>query len=121
MLQHKQRAFISFDGQCSFRCKHCYTYSMELGPKRSIEEILDDINEEEFDIIYVSQKNENFVNPNKGITLCEKAYERYHKDIIIITRNVFDDSDIYRLSKLYNQMKSENRNSRAGGAQMRER
>lgn len=111
MLQHKHRTFISFDGACPFRCKHCYTYSINNNEQqRSIEEILDDIENEEFDIIYISQKNENFSNPNKGIELCEKAYERYHKDIIIITRSVFDDSQMNRLYVLHNQMKKERRN-----------
>ena len=110
MMLHKDRTFISFDGNCTFGCKHCYTFSLSQENKkiRTIKEILDDVKEQQFDIIYVSQKNENFSDANAGLHLCEMAYERYNTDILIITRNILDDSALLRLYHLSEKMKKNN-------------
>lgn len=101
---HKERAFISYDGKCPFRCKHCYTVSLDSNPNRTVDEILNDIKFEKFDIIYVSQKNENFVNPSDGLLLCEKAFDYYNTNLVIITRNVFDEECLNRLFNLHTKM-----------------
>ena len=59
-MVHKDRVLISYDGECPFRCKHCYTFSLDKKKERTVDEILFDIKNEKFDIIYVSQKNEFF-------------------------------------------------------------
>lgn len=104
-MLHKNRVLISYDGKCPFRCKHCYTFSLDCKENRTIEEILSDIKHEKFDIVYVSQKNENFVNQNDGILLCEKTFECYNTDIVMITRNVLDDIYLKRLHDLSERMK----------------
>ena len=107
-MKTNKRVLVSFDGECPYRCKHCYTYELEqLSINRSIKEIVDSIREKEFDIIYVSQKKENFVNPNEGLELCEALFTEYHTDIVAITRNVFNKQQIERLKKLNHLMKDE--------------
>ena len=102
-----KRVLVSFDGACPFYCKHCYTYGLEQGlNNRSIEEIIKSIEKKDFDIIYVSQKKENFANPDEGILLCELLYNRYHTDIMAITRNVFDEKQINRLRDLDQKMRN---------------
>lgn len=106
----KKRVLVSFDGECPYYCKHCYTYGLKKSVRnRTISEIVDSVKEEEFDIIYVSQRRENFVVPEEGLELCEALFERYHKDLIAITRNVFDTMQIERLSRLNQKMLSEGR------------
>jgi DNA repair photolyase len=67
-------------------------------------EIVNSIKKKDFDIIYVSQKNDNFSNPDRGIELCEKLFVEHNSNIFGITRNVFDDNQLRRLSKLNNNM-----------------
>lgn len=101
----KKRVLVSFDGECPYYCKHCYTYGLEQRKhSRSIMEIVDSIKGKDFDIIYVSQRRENFIVPDEGIGLCEALFDRYHKDMIAITRNVFDTNQIERLSQLNRKM-----------------
>ncbi|MCQ2462865.1 MAG: radical SAM protein [Clostridia bacterium] len=102
----EKRTFISFDEPCYYQCKHCYTYGIKRDKYRTIDEIIDDISNEAFDIIYVSQKNDNFSDPDKGLTLCYKAFERYESHLFIITRNVFNSNQIKNLCELKKKMNS---------------
>lgn len=100
----ENRVFVSFDEPCHFQCKHCYTYAIKRNQIRSMEEIVNSISEKEFDIIYVSQKTDNFSNPNRGLELCEKLFSKYKKDLFVITRSVFDDKEIDRMRTLKESM-----------------
>lgn len=100
----KKRAFVSFDELCPYQCKHCYTYGIHRKNNRTVDEIVDSISAEEFDIIYVSQKTDNFSNPARGIDLCERLFSRYQKDLFIITRNAFAEDDLSALLKLKQRM-----------------
>lgn len=106
-MNYNDRVLVSFDGLCEYACKHCYTQDMDQKlPKRTVDEIVDSIKEESFDIIYVSQKKENFIDPDEGLDLCEKLYERYQCSIMAITRNVFQPHQLERLVTLHNKMKN---------------
>ena len=102
------RALISFDDICPYQCKHCYTLDIPRKPvNRSMEEIVDSISTCKFDIVYISQRRENFVDPNVGIELCEMVFKRYKCNIFIITRNVFENEHILKLKKLKEKMEME--------------
>jgi len=110
-----KRVLVSFDGKCRFKCKHCYTYDLpQTEIERTVDEIIDNLEDREFDIIYISQKNENFFEQDRGVLLCEKLYNRYKRDLFIITRNVLNNVNIARLCKLYNIMNKENHNLYVG-------
>ena len=100
----KKRAFISFDEPCEFECKHCYTYGIDRPRNRSMDEIVADIKDQCFDIVFVSQKNDNFSNPSLGIELCQKAFQRYSTNLFIITRNVLNQNVISQLIELRDKM-----------------
>lgn len=104
-MKIEKRVLVSLDGECPYHCKHCYTYDLEKREgSRTISEIVDSIKNEEFDIIYVSQKKENFVFPDEGLSLCEELFEHYRTDIIAITRNVFDEKQLKRLKTINQKM-----------------
>ena len=105
----KNRAFVSFDELCPYECKHCYTYGIARGKNRSIEEITDSISSADFDVIYVSQKNDNFSNPMRGITLCHSLFERYKKSLFAITRNVFSETELAEFLELKREMSDASR------------
>lgn len=98
-----RRVFVSFDEPCFYQCKHCYTFGIERVNYRSINEIVDSIGNEEFDVVYVSQKTDNFVNPQDGLKLCESILDRYKKDLFIITRSVLNVTNLNRLKRLKNK------------------
>ena len=105
MKELKNRALVSFDGRCPYNCKHCYTYELEqTNGVRTIDEIVESIADQDFDVIYVSQKRENFVVPEEGLELCERLYQRYKCDIVAITRSVFDNLQLERLATLHRAM-----------------
>lgn len=104
----KKRAFVSFDEYCEYDCKFCYTYGIERSKIRTIDEIIDSIKNQTFDVIYVSQKNDNFSDTSRGIKLCYKLFERYKKSIFIITRNVLNDDEIVKLVALKKRMNDYN-------------
>lgn len=107
----KKRVLVSFDDLCPYQCKHCYTLGIpRTNSNRSIETIVKSIAELEFDIVYVSQRRENFINQNQGIELCEQLFEKYKCHILIITRNVFETQHIERLKKLKNKMATVHKN-----------
>lgn len=99
-MKISKRAFVSFDELCPYQCKYCYTYGIKRDKFRKPEEIVDSISNDEFDIIYVSQKNDNFSDPLKGLNLCRLLFERYNCNLFIITRNVFNDDELKELEKL---------------------
>lgn len=104
----RDRVLISFDDICPYQCKHCYTLDIPRKPfNRSVTEIVDSISSLKFDIVYISQRRENFVFPAIGIYLCECIFERYRCNIFIITRNVFEKEDIGRLKRLKEKMGNE--------------
>lgn len=111
----KSRAFVSFDGLCQYHCKHCFSYDVvQPDPPRTIEQIVASIQDDHFDVVYVSQKKENFIDPDEGLELCEQIFSRYNCHIVIITRNVFDAEHQSRLKNLYNRMKMHNKHLFAG-------
>lgn len=103
----KHRILVSFDEQCPYQCKHCYTLDIPRYGSRSMEEIVNSIDRQSFDIVYVSQRRENFENPLRGLSFCRKLFERYKSHIIIITRNVFSGNAIEQLLDLSSEMKKE--------------
>lgn len=108
MTYLSKRALISFDDLCPYQCKHCYTLDIPRSSEnRTINELVESLSSFEFDIVYVSQRRENFVNPDNGIKLCESIFERYKCNIFMITRNVFDKAHLERLHRLKKQMEVE--------------
>lgn len=106
------RKFVSFSGKCPYQCNHCYTFcngynSYDSGT--NVQEIVDGLQHDPFDIVYVSGHKENFINPDEGLNLCEKIFENYHTDIMITTRNIFTGKQLDRFAKLNRIMKVEGR------------
>ena len=101
------RTFVSFSGKCPLNCKHCYSFEVEnnTGSSKSVSEIVNSMAHKDFDIIYISQKNENFFNEIDGIDLCDKLYQKYKKDILIITRSHLSDVAIEKLENINDRMK----------------
>lgn len=100
-----KRVLVSFDDICPYQCKHCYTLDIPRTQfNRSIPEIVKSIEQKDFDVIYVSQRRDNFVNPDDGILLCEQLFECYNSNIFIITRNIFDENQVERLLSLKEKM-----------------
>lgn len=109
MKKYQKRAFISFDGYCPMNCRHCYTYELEqrMNTRTDIE-LIEELEQREFDIIYLSQTYENFYEEEKGIDLCKQLYQKYKKDIYIITRSKLSEKSISTLAELNNNMKKNN-------------
>lgn len=112
MLGNYKRQFVSFTGKCPYQCNHCYTFctgydSYDSG--KNVKEIVEGLIDKEFDIVYVSGHKENFVNPDEGIELCEKIFEKYNSDIMITTRNIFDQEQLKRINILNRKMKEQNK------------
>lgn len=103
------REFASFSGKCPYACLHCYTFTPDYQStgEDSILEIVDRLKGKNPGVIYISGHKENFINPSKGLELCEKLFETYHCDLLITTRNVFDKKEIDRLSRLNSTMNNE--------------
>lgn len=102
----QNRVFVSYDGQCPYQCRHCFSFEVEQHvPPRTAETITDSLQNLDFDVVYVSQKRENFVNPEEGIKLCEMIFDRYSCNIVVITRNVLDAVQQERLLKLHRRMR----------------
>lgn len=99
-----KRVLVSFRGRCPMQCKHCYTYDLAEREEKTVLEIVEETGREKFDIIYLSQKYENFYDEEQGLSLCRELYFAYHKDIFIITRSHFSDSLVKRLKELNQEM-----------------
>ena len=112
MLENYKRQFVSFTGKCPYRCNHCYTFctgydSYDSG--NNVKEIIDSLINEEFDIVYVSGHKENFANPEDGLELCEQIFEKYNSDIMITTRNIFNQEQLQKINILNMRMKAKNK------------
>lgn len=105
-----KREFASFSGKCPYACLHCYTYIPEYNiiGGYSISKVVNSLNGKNPDIIYISGHKENFINPEKGLRLCEALFDNYHCDIMITTRNVFSIQELNQLKKLNEKIKTEN-------------
>ena len=104
-MLYKTRVMVSFDGYCPLHCKHCYTYELHQRKKqRTLDEIVESISGKQFDVIYVSQSYENFQNEKEGIKLCKALYDRYKKDIFIITRSRLQEETIHQMYELNKKM-----------------
>ena len=107
-MEIKDRAFVSFDGYCPYKCKHCFSFEIErTSMPRTIEQIVDSLSSAIFDVVYVSQRKENFIDADNGLLLCEKLFSKYACSIVIITRNVFNHDQINRLLLLQKRMQQE--------------
>lgn len=103
--KYKSRALISFEGKCPMNCKHCYTYDLDLQmDDLDINTTVKKLTSESCDIIYVSQRYENFWDEDRGYLLCSELYSKYHKDIFIITRSYLSDDMIQKLCCLNDLM-----------------
>lgn len=100
----QKRTFVSFDEFCPYGCKHCFTFGIPRNKIRNIEEIIDSISSDDFDIIYVSQKNDNFSDPRRGIRLCQALFERYKQNMFAITRNIFSEAELAEFASLKQKM-----------------
>ncbi len=107
----KERVFASFGGECPYRCRHCYTFcdNYQYDPDLSVKDIINNLKGHEFSLVYVSGHKENFVNPDEGLDLCEEIYANYSPDILITTRNVFNERQLSRLSELNKKMRLANK------------
>lgn len=107
-----KREFASFSGKCLYACLHCYTFTpnYQVKGENSISKIVSSLEGKNPDVIYISGHKENFYEPNQGLELGEKLFETYHCDILMTTRNVFNQEELNRLSKLNTKMKSEGKN-----------
>ncbi len=104
-----KRVFVSFDNYCPFQCKHCFSYGIKREKERSTDEIVDSLDGNCFDIIYVSQKNDNFYDPQRGLQLCKKLFDRYKSNLFIITRNVFNAEQLIELDNLKRALDRQNK------------
>ncbi len=105
-MEIRKRAFVSFDGHCPYNCKHCFSFEIDQPDiPRTIKQIVDSLSDTQFDIVYVSQKKENFVNVDNGLLLCEQLFSQYECNLMIITRNVFNQHQISRLQSLQQKMR----------------
>lgn len=103
--KYQNRVLVSFGNDCPMKCKHCYTYDLEQEKRlKTCDELVEDIKSKDFDIIYISQSYENFIEEDKGVELCQKLYRTYEKDIIIITRSWLSDMTLQRLNDLNDEM-----------------
>ena len=101
---YRNRAFVSFQGRCPMNCKHCYTYELNYKEQEDIFKDIDGDNIRSCDIIYVSQKYENFYDEKKGMIFCEELYKKYKKDMLIITRSCLSNEIMQQMVKLNNNM-----------------
>lgn len=106
--KYQSRALISFEGKCPMNCKHCYTYDLDLQADNwDINSVVKKLEHQPCDIIYVSQRYENFCDENRGYLLCNELYNKYRKDIFIITRSYLSDDMIHKLRCLSDFMRNE--------------
>ena len=105
--RYVKRTLVSFRGRCPMHCKHCYTYDLDEREEKTISEIVEETGHESFDIIYLSQKYENFYDESQGLALCQGLYDKYQKDIFIITRSYLSDGLIERLGNLNRRMQQQ--------------
>lgn len=108
----ENRKIISFGGKCSFDCKHCFGCEIDETNKNEvgIDDLIVSLQNQNFDVLYISQNKENLTDPHKCIELCEKLYEEYCCDIFITTRCILNDNEITHFINLSEKMKENNKN-----------
>lgn len=100
-----KREIVSFSGCCPLKCKHCFAEEIVNDEKENeVEDVVNSLESKDFDVIYVSHFKENFYNPNKGVSLCEELYNKYHCDICVTTRCILTMGALNRIKKLNNTM-----------------
>lgn len=105
---NKERVIVSFSGRCEMNCKHCFALEQEKDFQlNDVDSVVNSLEHENFDIIYVSHNKENFYKPWEGVELCEKLYYKYRKDLCITSRCVLDDNSFDRMVRLNDTMKKE--------------
>lgn len=107
-----KRELVSFSGRCPLNCKHCFTKEIvsENETENDISDIINQLSDKVFDVVYVSHYKENFFDPNKGVALCEKIFEAYHCDICVTTRCVLTGGPLARIKQLNKKMKENGNN-----------
>lgn len=102
------RAFASFSGICPYKCLHCYTFSEDFVSRGrdSVKNIIQDLSQKKFNIVYISGYKENFIDTAEGLNLIETIYNSFGCDILLTTRTVFDMDSTKRLIALNNKMHS---------------
>lgn len=105
------REFASFSGKCPYACLHCYTFNPDYNNigEESISKIIEQLEGKNPGVIYISGHKENFIDPDIGLELCERLFEKYHCDLLITTRNIFNERQIERLTILNSRMNNENK------------
>ena len=108
--KYEKRAIVSFDGECPMQCRHCFTHDLERplepdGGLRTPEQIADDLKDQQFDVIYLSRSYENFLDQKKALHLCRILFDRYQKDLLIITRSALEEETVKKLGCLNRDMK----------------
>lgn len=112
MSDNYKRQFVSFAGKCPYQCNHCYTFCKGYNSYDSgngIKEIIQRLQNEDFQIAYISGHRENFVDPDEGIELCEQIFEKYNSDILITTRSIFSQKQLGKINILNKKMKEKNK------------
>lgn len=108
----ENRKIISFGGKCPFDCKHCFGCEIDDSYENEVEidDLVASLQNQNFDVLYISQNKENLINPYECIELCEKLFEEYCCDIFITTRCVLNDNEINQFLNLSRKMKDNNKN-----------
>lgn len=104
------RQFVSFTGKCPYHCNHCYTFcdgydSYDSG--NTVKEVVQKLQGEDFDIVYISGHKENFINPNEGLELCEQLFDNFHTDLMVTTRSIFNIEQLDRFEQLNIKMREQ--------------
>lgn len=68
------------------------------------------IEDESFDVIYISQKNDNFSEPYRGLRLTRQLFEKYGTNLFIITRSTFDKDQLCELEALSKEINRAGKN-----------
>lgn len=106
---YNKRIITSMGGRCPYQCKHCYAADMTVPDyKGNMKHSIESISETNADIIYVSQKTDPLCDVEIGVEYLQKLYDRYHKDILVITRSHLPGLAITALSDLNDTMVSNN-------------
>ena len=111
MGKYSSRALVSFEDRCPLNCKHCYTYELDApSTNHNIKNIVSKLSGADFDVLYISQRYENFYDEDQGYSLCKELFTKYHKDIFIITRSYLSDRMIRNLCDLNKEMQCHGNN-----------
>lgn len=106
MGKYNNRVIVSMDRECPMGCKHCYSFAMtHSNTPQSDESVISRAKKSAADIVYLSEKTENFFDEREGYELCKCLFEECKKDIFVITRSFLSDETIQQLATLDQQMK----------------